>query len=88
MGGIKRVVIQVLIPLQISSIELVKKIGKMKSVESVDINVEEVERTIEIANITIIGDELDFEQIRKVIEDTGASIQSIDRVSYGKLAEQ
>ena len=84
MAGIRKVVLDVLIPLQISSIDLAKKLSKIKGVDGVDINIHEVERKVEIAKLTIIGDELDFELLKKSIEDTGASIQSIDRVLCGK----
>ncbi|MBS3068418.1 DUF211 domain-containing protein [Candidatus Micrarchaeota archaeon] len=84
MAGIRKVVLDVLIPLQISSIDLAKKLSKMKGVDGVDINIHEVERKVEIAKLTIIGDELDFDLLKKSIEDTGASIQSVDRVLAGK----
>ncbi len=88
MAGIWRIVMGAMIPVQISSIELIKRIGKARSVEGVDINITEVERKMEIARISIIGNELDFEYIKKTIEDTGVSIQSIDRVSVGKKTEE
>ena len=84
MAGIRRIVLDVLIPHQLSSVDLAKKLSKIKGIDSVDVNVHEVERKVEIAKVTILGDELDFEQLRKTIEDTGVSIQSVDRVSCGK----
>ena len=87
MAGIRRLVLDVLIPLQVSSVDLAKRVSKVKGVDHVDINIHEVERKVEIAKITITGDELDFEQIKKNVEDTGVSIQSVDRVSCGKNIE-
>lgn len=84
MPGIRRLMLDVLIPLQISSVDLSQKLSKMKGVEGVDIFVQETERRVESAKVTIEGDELDYEQIRSFLEGSGISIQGIDRVSAGK----
>lgn len=87
MIGIWRIVMEAIIPLQISSIEVVKKVSKVKGVLGVDIRIKEVERKIEMAQITVTGNELDFDTLKKIIEDIGVVIQSVDRVSSGEHIE-
>lgn len=84
MTGIKRLVFEVLIPLSLPTPELTKRLALIKGVEAVDLHIQEVERKVETAKITIEGDDLDFDMIKHLLESTGASLQSIDRVTCGK----
>ncbi|MBI5228376.1 DUF211 domain-containing protein [Candidatus Micrarchaeota archaeon] len=84
MAGIRRILLDILIPLQVSSIDLATDISKISGVDNVDISIHEVERKVEMAKLTIVGDELDFETLKSAIENKGVSIQSVDRVSCGK----
>ena len=84
MTGIKRLVLDVLIPINLPTPDLTKRIALIKGVEAVDVLIQEVERKVETAKITIEGEDLDFEKIRELIESTGSSLQSIDRVTCGK----
>ncbi|HLC68717.1 MAG TPA: DUF211 domain-containing protein [Candidatus Bilamarchaeaceae archaeon] len=84
MAGIRRMVLDVLIPLQISTVELAQKLSKMKGIEAVDILIQETERRVESAKVTIEGDELDYEQIKSFLEGSSISIQGVDRVGAGK----
>jgi len=84
MSGIKRLVLDVLIPNNMPIDELSLKLSTTKGVEGVDILIQEVERKVEAAKITIEGDHLDFAAIREVFDQTGASLQSVDRVTCGK----
>ena len=84
MAGIKRLVLDVLIPNNLPLTVLTQKISGVNGVEGVDVLIQEGERKVENAKITIEGDNLDFDEIRKVIESAGASLHSVDRVSAGK----
>ena len=84
MAGIKRLVLDVLIPLNMPSDKLCLKLSAVKGVEGVDVLVQEVERKVEAAKITVEGDNLDFEGIRNVLDESGASLQSLDRITCGK----
>ncbi len=84
MTGIKRVVLDVLIPISLPSTQIAMSISKLAGVEGVDVLIQEVERKVETAKITIEGENLDFEAIRAVLDKAGASLQSIDRITCGK----
>ena len=84
MAGLTRIELDVLKPNEPSIIELLSKLNDAKGVKTVDITVREVDQRVETVRITILGDELHFNEIKKIIDDVGASIHSIDRVSSGE----
>ena len=84
MTAIKRLVLDVLIPNNIPTDDLTVKLSSVHGVEGVDTLIQEVERKVETAKITIEGDNIDFAEVRKVLNEFGASLQSTDRVTAGK----
>ena len=84
MSGIRRLVLDVLIPITMPSAHIAIALSKAGGVEGVDVLIQEVERRVETAKITIEGDNLDFEAIKEVLDKAGASLQSIDRITCGK----
>ena len=84
MTAIKRLVLDVLIPNNLPTDELTIKLSSARGVEGVDTLILEVERKVETAKITVEGDNIDFAEVKKVLSDFGASLQSIDRVTAGK----
>ena len=84
MTGIKRLVLDVLIPINVPSTQLAMMLSKARGAEGVDVLIQEVERKVEAAKVTIEGDDLDFEAIKSVLDNVGASLQSVDRITCGK----
>lgn len=84
MTGIRRLVLDVLIPINLPSTQLAANLAKVHGVEGVDVLIQEVERKVETAKITVEGDNVDFDAVKAVLDEAGASLQSMDRVSCGK----
>lgn len=84
MSGIKRLVLDVLKPINMPSAVLTLDLSKVKGVEGVDLHVQQVEQRVESAKITIEGDNIDFDEIKAIIEKLGATVQSVDRITCGK----
>jgi hypothetical protein len=84
MTGIKRLVLDVLIPIKMPSAQIAVKLSEIKGVEGVDVLIQEVERRVETAKITIEGENLDYDDVKTVLDKTGVSLQSIDRITCGK----
>jgi len=84
MSGIRRLVLDVLIPINLPTTQLAANLAKAYGVEGVDILIQEVERKVETAKITVEGDNVDFDAVKAVLDEAGASLQSMDRVSCGK----
>lgn len=66
-----------------SLLEIATAIDGCRGVEALNITVGEIDIETVGMNITIEGDNLDFEQISRAIEDTGAVVHSLDEVAVG-----
>jgi len=84
MGNLRRIVLDVLKPLEPNIVELVKRVARLSGVEGVNITIYEVDHRVENAKITVEGNELSFSELKMIIEENGAAIHSIDEVAAGK----
>ncbi len=82
---LRRIVLDVLKPIKEPSIiELARSISGIRGVEGVNITVSEVDVETLTLTITIEGSDIDFEEVKRIIEDSGAVIHSIDQVVAGE----
>ncbi|NYZ74319.1 DUF211 domain-containing protein [Candidatus Micrarchaeota archaeon] len=84
MTTIRRLVLDVMIPLNVPSSELALKLSKLTGVDGVDLLVTEVEHRIEKAKITMEGENINLDAVRTLLDKTGASLQGVDRITCGK----
>lgn len=82
---IRRLVLDVLKPHHPSTIELAGKLSVVDGVTGVNIGLYEVDQRTENIKITIEGDNIEYEVVKKEIEKLGAVIHSIDEVAAGSL---
>ena len=83
----QKIVLDVLKPIEPSILELSRNINAVAGVERVSVDLLEIDKKVENVKISIEGNDLDYEQINRVIENTGATIHSIDNVfTLGKSA--
>jgi hypothetical protein len=66
-----------------SLVEIAAAIDACRGVEAVNVTVEEIDIETVGMNITIEGTGMDFEQIVKAIESTGAVVHSLDQIAIG-----
>ena len=85
MRGIRRLVLDVLKPHEPLSIIMALRLSELSNVDGVNVSLEEIDQATESIKITIVGDDLDYEVIKKTIEDLGGVIHSIDEVVAGKI---
>jgi len=85
MGKIRRLVLDVLKPHEPTIIELASQLSVLNGVEAVNISIYEIDRRVENAKITIEGGDLCYESVKRVIEENGGTIHSIDEVVAGKM---
>jgi hypothetical protein len=87
-AGLRRLVLDVLKPHEPGNIVLALKLSELENIEGVNLSLYEIDQTTENIKITIVGDEMDFEKIKQVIEDLGGVIHSIDEIVAGnKIVE-
>jgi hypothetical protein len=85
MGNLRRLVLDVLKPLDPSIVSLVQLLAELEGVDGVNISIYEIDRRVENAKITIEGHDLRYDEIVSVIEEDGGSVHSIDEVAAGRV---
>jgi hypothetical protein len=83
--AVKRLLLDVLKPRELSLIELSKAIGSVDGVETVDIIVSEVDSKTETIKVTIKGSKINYDKVSKVMEKYGASLRGLDELSVAKI---
>ena len=77
---VKKIVLDVLKPHQPNALEFSRSIAKVGSDYRVHLTVLEVDEKTETLQIEVTGSAIDFEAIKTVISNLGASLHSIDEV--------
>jgi len=85
MGKVRRLVLDVLKPLEPTIIELAEQLSVLPGVEAVNISIYEIDRRVENAKITIKGGDLHYDEVERVIQENGGTVHSIDEVVAGKI---
>ena len=83
-GKIRRVVLDTLKPMEPTIIDMARKLSVADGVSSVNISIAEIDLKVEKAKITLEGENINYDVVKSVIQDMGASIHSIDEVVAGK----
>lgn len=82
--GIRLLVLDVLKPHQPIVTDLALGLSELEGVEGVNITLVEIDKETENVKITVVGDNLDYEEIVRTIEEFGGVVHSIDMVAAGK----
>jgi hypothetical protein len=85
MGNLRRLVLDVLKPLDPSIVSLVQLLADLEGVDGVNISIYEIDRRVENAKITVEGQDLRYDEIVGVIQENGGSVHSIDEVAAGRI---
>jgi hypothetical protein len=81
---IRRLILDVLKPHRPSVVELSEVLSHLEGVEGVNIIIYEIDQQVENAKVIIAGNSISFEEIKKKLEEMGATIHSVDEVAAGK----
>lgn len=81
---VKVIVLDVLKPHKPNILDYGKRICAEKSVDGVTITVYAVDEKTESLKIVLEGRDIDFENIRDILEDHGGVIHSMDKVILGR----
>lgn len=84
MSGIKRMVLDVLKPHDPGMVEFTDKISDLNSVTSVNSIVYEVDEKVVNIKLTVVGEDIDYDGLKKMIEKLGGSVHSVDEVVAGE----
>lgn len=81
---IKKIAIDVLKPHEPNIIKYAKTLSELDGVDGVTIRSVEIDEKTESIEISMEGNDIDFDEVRKTVESLGGSIHSVDIVSAGK----
>jgi hypothetical protein len=81
---IKKLLLDSLKSRELSIVELSKALGSVSGVSEVDITVVEVDSNTETIRVTIKGPQINYNEIRKVMEKHAVSIKGVDEISVAK----
>ncbi len=84
MTGIRRLVLDVMKPHEPDNVFLALKLSEVENVDGVNLSLMEIDQSTETLKITIVGDNINYREIKKVIEDMGAAIHSVDEIVAGR----
>jgi hypothetical protein len=82
--AIKRVVLDVLKPREPPIHELASKLAILNGVNNVGIALIEIDQDTESIKVSLEGDNINIEAVRKSVEEFGAVVHSIDEVTVSK----
>lgn len=85
MGNLRRLVLDVLKPMEPSIVDLSRMLSDLDGVDGVNISIYEIDRRVENAKITIEGDNIPYTTVLVLIEENGGAVHSIDEVAAGKV---
>ena len=83
MGKIRLIVLDVLKPHHPSLIEITSSLSDLEGIDGADAAIIEIDKEVETVKITIAGEDINYAKVKEIIENMGASIHSIDKVSAG-----
>ena len=84
MTPVKILVLDVLKPHKPSILDFGKIICSDKSVEAANISVYAVDEKTESVKLILEGNDIDYDKVKKLIEEQGGVIHSMDKVVLGK----
>ena len=84
MTVIRQLVIDVLKPHEPSMLSVAQEITEIDSVGGVNAVLLEMDEEVRNIKFTIEGENIDYDAVSKVIEDTGAQVHSVDQVACGE----
>lgn len=71
-----------------SLLEIAQALDTCSGVEAVTITVEEIDIETVGMNVTIEGENMDYDEITRAIESTGAVVHSLDQIAIGSRIVQ
>ena len=89
MGSIKRLVLDLLKPNEVETVEFARSLAEIEGIEGINASLLETDKQVQNLKITVEGEAVDFKAVEQTITDLGGTIHSIDEIAYGdRLVEE
>ncbi|MGN8212959.1 MULTISPECIES: DUF211 domain-containing protein [Halococcus] len=83
MAMIRQLVLDVLKPHEPTMLSVAQEIAETDGVDGVNAILIEMDEEVRNIKFTIEGEDIDYDTVTGVIEDTGATVHSVDQVACG-----
>ena len=83
MAQLRRLVLDILKPHEPNIIQLAMHLSDLAGVKAVNINIFEIDLKVENAKVTIEGDDIPYDTVKRTIEELAGTVHSIDEVVAG-----
>ena len=83
MVTIRQLVLDVLKPHEPTMLSIAQEIADTDGVDGVNAILIEMDEEVRNIKFTVEGDDIDYDEVTTVIEDTGATVHSVDQVACG-----
>ena len=83
MATIRQLVLDVLKPHEPTMLSIAQAIAETDGVDGVNAILIEMDEEVRNIKFTVEGDDIDYDEVTAVIEDTGATVHSVDQVACG-----
>ena len=84
MATIRQLVVDVLKPHEPTMLSVAQEVADTDGVDGVNAFLVEIDEEVRNIKFTIEGEDIDFDAVTAVIEDTGARVHSVDQVACGE----
>ncbi len=81
---VKRLVLDALMPRELSMIKLSKALASSEGVQEVEIVVDEVDSQTQTLRVTLRGPAIDHDHVWKIVGNQGVSIKGVDEITAGE----
>ena len=81
---LRRLVLDVLKPHNPSILDMSTKLSKLKGIDGVNIITIEIDKEVENVKVVLEGTDINFKKVKKILEDSGGAVHSIDEVAAGR----
>ncbi|PSQ08803.1 hypothetical protein BRC98_06465 [Halobacteriales archaeon QS_7_68_65] len=83
MATIRQLVLDVLKPHEPTMLSIAQEMADTDGVDGVNAILSEMDEEVRNIKFTVEGDDIDYDTVTRVIEDTGATVHSVDQVACG-----
>lgn len=85
MATVRRVVVDVLKPHNPPLVEFTARVSETAGVDGANARLIELDREVQNIEVTVVGDDLEYDALIETVEELGGTIHSVDAVACGEV---
>jgi len=85
MATVRRIVVDVLKPHNPPLVEFTARVSETTGVDGANARLIELDREVQNVEVTVVGDDLDYDALVETVDGLGGTVHSIDGVTCGEF---